>query len=178
LGGWTTDGILRYTSGTPIQSPNAQNGLTSVTFASANFSNRVANTPLFLHSLNKHDFDPRTEFVLNPAAWSDPAVGQYGVSKPRFSDFRNARYPNEQLGLGKVIPLKEGLSFEIRADFFNVFNRWTSPALNGTGNALQPVQYGSNGSITNGFGYFGDSINGAGSNYPPRSGQIVARIQF
>ena len=32
--------------------------------------------------------------------------------------------------------------------------------------------------LTNGFGYIGDSINGAVSNYPPRSGQIVARIQF
>jgi hypothetical protein len=77
-----------------------------------------------------------------------------------------------------VFRLKEGLTFDVRADFFNVFNRWAYPSLNGTSNALQPAQFGSNGSLTNGYGYIGDSINGAASNYPPRSGQIVARIQF
>jgi hypothetical protein len=41
----------------------------------------------------------------------------------RYSDFRNARYPNEQLGIGKVFSLKEGLTFDVRADFFNLFNR-------------------------------------------------------
>jgi hypothetical protein len=51
-----------------------------------------------------------------------------------------------------VFPLKEGLTFDVRADFFNVFNRWVYPSLNGTGNALQPAQFGSNGSITNGYG--------------------------
>jgi hypothetical protein len=178
FGGWTTDGILRYSSGTLIQTPSAQNGLTGVTFASNNFATRVPDQPVFLHNLNKHDFDPRTQFILNPAAWSDPAAGQYGLSKPRFSDYRNARYPNEQLGLGKAFLLKEGMFFSIRADFFNVFNRWAYPSLNGTGNALQPAQVGSNGSITNGFGYIGDSINSAASTYPPRSGQIVARFQF
>ena len=93
FGGCTTAGILRYSSGTLIQVPNAQNGLTSVTFASNNFSNCVPNQSLFLHSLNKHDFNPRTTFVLNSAAWSDPAIGRYGTSKPRYSDFRNADIP-------------------------------------------------------------------------------------
>jgi hypothetical protein len=178
LSGWTLDGILRYQSGTLIQAPNAQNGLTSVTFAANNFANRVPGQPLFLHNLNDHTYNPRTTLVLNPAAWSEPGPGQYGTSKPLYSDYRNARLPNEQMGLGKVIPFERGVQFEIRADFFNIFNRTAYPALNNTGNALQPTQYGSNGSITNGFGYFGDSISGAGSSYTPRSGQIVARIQF
>jgi hypothetical protein len=116
--------------------------------------------------------------MLSSGAWSDPAIGRYGTSKPRYSDFRKARSPNEQPGISKVFRLKEGLTFDVRADFFNVFNRWAYPSLNGTSNALQPAQFGSNGSITNGYGYIGDSINGAASNYPPRSGQIVARIQF
>lgn len=178
FGGWTTDGILHYQSGTLIQVPSAQNGLTAVTFAANNFSNRVGSQPLFLHDLNSQAFNPRTTLVLNPAAWSQPATGQYGASKPYYSDFRNARYPNEQMGLGKVFPFEKGARFEVRADFFNIFNRRAFPNLNNTGNPLQPTQFGANGSITNGFGYIGDSINGAGSSYPPRTGQIVARIQF
>jgi hypothetical protein len=62
----------------------------SVKFAGANFSNGVFNQPLFLENLNKHSFNPRTTFMLSSGAWSDPAIGQYGTSKPRYSDFRKA----------------------------------------------------------------------------------------
>jgi hypothetical protein len=37
------------------------------------FSSRVPGQPLFLKDLNCHCIDPNKEFVLNPAAWSDPA---------------------------------------------------------------------------------------------------------
>ncbi|MEO8735482.1 MAG: hypothetical protein ABI380_02985, partial [Edaphobacter sp.] len=178
LAGWTTDGILRYQSGTLIQAPSAQDGLTAVTFASNDFATRVPGQPLMLKNSNKQNFNPRTTFVLNPAAWTNPTPGHYGTSKPFYSDYRNPRYPNEQMGIGKTIQIREGLNFEVRADFFNVFNRRAFPGLNNASNFLQASQFGSNGSITNGFGYIGDSINSAGSNYPPRSGQIVGRIQF
>jgi hypothetical protein len=168
LDGWTTDAILIYQSGALIQVPNAQNGLTSITFAPGNFANRVFGQPLYLHSVNKHDVDPSSTYYLNPAAWSDPASGTYGISKPFYSDYRNPRYPNEQMGLGKNIPIGERVNFSVRADFFNVFNRWALPALSGTSNALQTSQ----------FGFIGTNISSAGSAYPPRSGEIVARIQF
>ena len=175
LKGWTTDAILIYQSGALIQSPTAQNGLTSITFAAAsgsnspgNFANRVPGQPLFLHSVNQHNANPATTFYLNPAAWSDPAPGTYGTAKAYYSDYRNPRYPNEQMGIGKTFAIRESASFSIRADFFNVFNRWALPALSGTGNALQANQ----------FGYVGTNITSAGSNYPPRTGEIVARFQF
>src|SRR6202034_2016008 len=118
--------------------PNAQNGLTSVTFGAANFSNRVSGQPVFLHSVNSHGGNPATTYYLNPSAWSDPASGTYGASKPYYSDYRNARYPNEQMGLGKTFSIGEGAFFSLRADFFNVFNRWALPSLSGTSNELQP----------------------------------------
>jgi hypothetical protein len=168
LKGWTTDGILIYQSGALMQIPNAQNGLTSVTFGAANFSNRVYGQPLFLHSVNSHGGNPATTYYLNPLAWSDPASGSYGVSKPYFGDYRGPRYPNEQMGLGKVFAIGERANFSIRADFFNVFNRWALPGLSGTSNALQANQ----------FGFVGTNISSAGATYPPRSGEIVARFQF
>ena len=74
--------------------------------------------------------------------------------------------------------IKEGVKFSLRADFFNVFNRWAYPGLNNTGNFAQAAQYNSDGSIANGFGYLGNSISGAGGNFSPRTGEFVARIQF
>jgi hypothetical protein len=156
-----------------------------VTFANGVWANRVPGQPLFLHSLNKHNVNPRTTFFLNPAAWANPAPGTYATSKPYYSDFRGPRYPSEQLGVGRNFTVKESVKFSLRADFFNVFNRWAYPGQtpgNGTGlnsgNPFATPQYGSDGSIVNGFGFFGDGISGAGGNYAPRSGEFVARIQF
>jgi Carboxypeptidase regulatory-like domain len=178
LSGWTTDGIFHYQSGFPIQTPNSTSTLTSVTFANGVWANRVPGQPLFLHSLNDHGVNPRTTFFLNPAAWANPAPGTYATSKPTYGDYRGPRYPSEQLGFGKIVPIKEGLTVSLRADFFNVFNRWTYPGLNNTSNPFQTAQFGSDGSISNGFGFFGNGISGAGGNYAPRSGEFVARIQF
>jgi hypothetical protein len=168
LKGWTTDGILIYSSGLLIQVPNAQNGLTNITFAPGNFANRVFGQALYLNNVNKHNVNPATTFYLNPAAWSDPPSGTYGTSKPYYGNYREPRYPNEQMGLGKAFGLGERATFSVRADFFNVFNRWALPNLSGTSNALQAGQ----------FGFVGSNISSAGANYPPRSGEIVARIQF
>jgi hypothetical protein len=175
--GWTTDGIFHYQSGFPMQIPSSTSTLTSVTVGDAVWANRVPGQKLFLHSLNNHNVNPRTTFFLNPAAWANPPLGQYANSKPYYGDFRGPRYPNEQLGFGKVVPLKEGLKFSLRADFFNVFNRWAYPGLN-MGSPFATPQYGNDGSIVNGFGFLGDGISGAGGNFAPRSGEFVARIEF
>ena len=175
--GWTIDGIFHYQSGFPMQTPGSTSTLTSVTFADGVWANRVPGQKLFLHSLNDHNVDPRTTFFLNPAAWANPTLGTYATSKPYYGDFRGPRYPSEQLGFGKNFYIKEGVKFSLRADFFNVFNRWAYPGLN-MGSPFATPQYGGDGSITNGFGYLGDSISGAGGNFAPRSGSIVARIQF
>lgn len=185
LAGWTTDGIFHYQSGYLMQVPNSTSTLTSVTFGGGVWANRVPGQKLFLHSLNDHSVNPRTTFFLNPAAWANPSTGTYATSKPYYSDFRGPRYPSEQMGFGKSFDIKEGLKFSLRADFFNVFNRWAYPGqtLGGgsglnSGNPFQAVQYNSDGSIANGFGFIGNGISGAGGNYAPRSGEFVARIQF
>jgi hypothetical protein len=170
--GWTLDGIFHYQSGFPIQTPNSTSTLTSVTFGNAVWANRVPGQPLFLHSLNSHsNWNENTQF-LNPAAWQNPAPGTYATSTPFYGDYRGPRYPNEQLGIGKMITFKEGVTFSLRADFFNVFNRWAFPNFP---NRSNPFASGSGSQL---FGVFGGSISGAGGNYSPRSGEIVARIQF
>jgi len=178
LAGWTADGNFHYASGFPQQVPNTwTTNLDSVTFANAatgNFSvfaNRVPGQPLFLQNLNNHKSDINKPF-LNASAWAAPALGTYSTSKPFYGDYRQARQPGEQLGFGKVFTFKEGVSFSLRADFFNVFNRWVYPGFNNTSN---PAATGSGNQL---FGVMAGSITNAGGNYAPRSGEFVARIQF
>ncbi|HEY1984264.1 MAG TPA: TonB-dependent receptor [Terracidiphilus sp.] len=191
--GWTTDGIFHYQSGYLMQTPGSTSTLTSVTFADGVWANRVKGQPLFLHSLNNHSGNPKTTFFLNPAAWANPAPGTYATSKPYYSDFRGPRYPSEQLGVGKAFEFKEGVKFSLRADFFNVFNRWAYPGQTlGGGSGLNsgnpfacPNELtntactgAGSGVISNGFGYLGNGISGAGGTFAPRTGEFVARIQF
>ena len=169
---WSVGGLLRYASGLPIQVPGAQNNLNSVLFRST-YANRVPGQPLFTKDLNCHCIDPNKDFVLNPAAWSEPAQGQWGFSAPYYNDYRQQRRYDEQLSLGRIFRIRERMNFHIRAEFFNVFNRTylDNPT---SGNALQAQQKNNQGVPTQGFG----RINPATLNSPPRNGQIVARFQW
>jgi hypothetical protein len=191
LAGWTTDGIFHYQSGYLMQTPGSTSTLTSVTFADGVWANRVPGQALFLHSLNKHNVNPYTTFFLNQNAWANPTPGTYSTSKPYYSDFRGPRFPAEQMGVGKEFEFKEGVKFSLRADFFNVFNRWAYPGQTlggGSGlnsgnpfacpNQLNNTACTGSGVISNGFGYIGNGITGAGGTFAPRSGEFVARIQF
>lgn len=172
---WSVATVLRYSSGVPIQTPGAQNNLNTLLFRNngSSFANRVPGQPLFLKDLNCHCVDPNKEFVLNPAAWSDPAAGQWGTSAAYYNDYRQQRRPAEQVGFGREFRIREGMSFQMRAEFFNVFNRtqMNSPA---SGNALQAQLRNGVGVPASGFGY----INPTSLAFGPRSGQLVARFGF
>jgi Carboxypeptidase regulatory-like domain/TonB dependent receptor len=171
VGGWTLGGLFRYASGIPIAVPASQNNLSSLIFQSTRM-NRVDGQPLFIKDLNCHCIDPNKDFVLNPKAWSDPAAGQWGFSAPYYNDFRQARVPSEQISLGRTFRLKERISFQLRAEFFNAFNRTVMPAASST-NPLQTQTFNPQGVPTSGFGRI-DSSTVTGQ----RNGQIVARLQF
>jgi len=174
LSGWTVGGILRYSSGKPIRTPTAQNNLSTLLFRGTN-ANRVPGQPLFLKDQNCNCIDPNKDFVLNPAAWSDPAPGQWGTAAAYYSDYRYARRPDEQLSLGKIFRLRERMSLQFRAEFFNVFNRLQYNTPDST-NALAAQIRDANGVPTSGFGRINQG--GVFADRPARSGQIVARFLF
>ncbi len=171
-GGWTLGGILRYASGLPIPVPVSQNQLASLLFQGTRM-NRVPGEPLYLSGLNCQCFDPNKDFVLNPKAWSDVAQGQWGFSAPYYNDFRYQRRPDEQVTFGRVFRLREGWSFQLRAEFFNAFNRiyMNDPS---AANPLQTQTRNALGVPTAGFG----RIDTGSLVTQPRNGQIVARFQF
>jgi hypothetical protein len=134
--------------------------------------NRVPGQPLFTQDLNCHCFDPNTTFVLNPAAWVNPPVGQWGTSATYYNDYRQRRVPSESLSLGRNFRIKERANLQIRAEFTNVFNRtqFNSPT---SGNAFATQTKNAAGLNTAGFGYISTATTGR-----PREGTLVARFQF
>ncbi|HEY4361317.1 MAG TPA: TonB-dependent receptor [Bryobacteraceae bacterium] len=189
---WAFNGFLYYASGTPLAAPTANtagypSNLTSATLSALTFQNgnRQVRTgqALFLQDLNCHCFDPNTQFVLNPAAWTNPAPGQFG-GQTYYGDFRGERRPVENLAIGRRFSIRERMHLNVRAEFNNIFNRaylnnpsLTSPqtaavcktATGGNGSCTQPGQL-----IVSGFG----SINTSTVAFFPRTGQLVAQFQF
>jgi hypothetical protein len=175
---WTLGGVFKYSSGLPIQAPLSTNGLGTQLLRSANsgtdtFANRVPGQPLFLQDLNCHCFDPKTTYVLNPKAWTDPGAGNWGTSAAFYNDYRYARRPDESMNFGRIFRLREAMSLSIRIEFYNVFNRLylNNPTLNNAG-ATQSIN--ASGQTVSGFGYLNTGTPFA----PSRIGQLVARFQF
>jgi hypothetical protein len=191
---WTVTGFLQYASGTLFTIPAANSvgypsNLNTATIAAltfqpnANPQNEVPGQSLFLNSLNCHCFNPNTAFVLNPAAWANPAPGQFG-SAANTTHFSGERRPVENMGLGRMFRIKERISMNLRVEFVNVFNRTylNNPSLTSPQTAPVCVEpNGTNGACNqpglqtvSGFG----TINTTTTLYPPRVGQIIARFQF
>jgi hypothetical protein len=171
---WTVATVLRYGSGLPIRVPASNNALNSVLFRST-FANRVPGQPLFLQDLNCHCFDPTKTLTLNPNAWVDPPAGQFGTSAAYYSDYRQPRRPTENLSIGRLFPIREKMNFQIRAEFTNIFNRYSLPSPSSTNFAATTTTFPTTGLLSGGFG-FSSTTNGAGSTH--RAGTIVARFQF
>jgi hypothetical protein len=128
--------------------------------------------------------------VLNPAAWAAPTAGTFGPGPTTlyYSDFRQARRPQENFNIGRNFRIKERYTFSIRAEFVNIFNRMQigNPSTTFAPISKQP----GTGNYSGGFGVINlTTANGAvpsvtsngvvGQLYQqPRQGTIVARFTF
>jgi hypothetical protein len=140
------------------------------------YFNRVAGQPFFTQDLNCRCFDPQKDFVLNPQAWVNPPGGQFSTSAAYYTDYRQARRPNESMSLARNFRFGgEGkYTLQIRAEFSNVFNR--TYLNNPTSNNALTVQTrnATTGLATAGFGF----INTGTVQSTPRQGTLVARFSF
>ena len=179
---WTLGAVLRYGAGLPILVPAAQNSLNPILFrgsgpgnTGSTFANRVPGVPLFTKDLNCHCYDPQKDFVLNPAAWTDPAGGTFGTSAAYYTDYRQQRRYTENMSLARIFRFKEGrYTLQIRAEFANIFNRTflNTPT---SGNAQQAqTRNPATGLSQSGFGF----VNTATTNSAPRAGTLVGRFTF
>ena len=188
--GWQLGTVLRYQSGALIETPNSSNDLlTELDRGPSNnpatwgggytFENYVGGQSEFLVNPNSR-FDPSKQLVLNPAAWTDAAGGQFGVSAPYYNGNRWQRQPAESMSFGRNFRMgKEGrYNLNVRMEFTNIFNRlfYSAPSVGGGTNTLTPAAFNNpNGGISAGYGAVA-YVNGTGDT--PRSGQAVARFTF
>jgi hypothetical protein len=112
---------------------------------------------------DKGNFDP-AEQMLNPSAFESytafDELTYYGVG-PRVTNLRADGYQNQDLTLAKTFPITERVHFQIRGDFFNLFNQHTFRTDDFDYDVSSPS-----------FGYWNGGVTG------PRSIQIGGRIQF
>ena len=182
----SNNGLLAQLARGPSNNPAVWGGGTT-------FWNRVPGAPLSNFDPNCRCFDPTTQVVLNKDAWVDAPAGTFGTSAPYYNNYRWQRQPAESLSLGRTFGLdKESrIKLDVRAEFFNVFNRLFLASPSGVGATTQPA--GPNpaaptvrnpqGVLTSGFGVvntFNITLPGQipGNGSSPRTGQIVARFSF
>jgi hypothetical protein len=148
--GWSIAGITRLSTGFPIgvigmydQSLRGTQGL---------------DTPDFSGSL-QFAGDPRTDghIWMTRSGFSLPALGDFGTANRRF--FTGPGLENWNLALHKDTVIREGMTLQIRAEFFNAFNH---------------AQF------ANPNGYLSGSTFGLITNVqaPPRIGQVAAKFIF
>ncbi len=181
--GWTIGAVAREASGLPILIPSSQGNLNSLLFQTT-YDNRVAGQPLFNKDPNCHCIDPLKDFILNPKAWAEPAAGQFGSSTPYYNDYRQQRLPDEQLNIGRTFQIREKMSFQIRAEFFNALNRTRFVPFATTFNSVASTAINAAGTqVVNGQGFavsgFGIILMGNRDMAEnPRTGQLIARFTF
>jgi hypothetical protein len=119
--GWTFNGITRFTGGLPV--PLSESDDQSLT-GSANTD--VPDVVGKVVKLNPRKADPNCPSSNNqgcffvPSAFAPGPFGQFGNSSRQF--FHGPGLDNTDLGLTKRTRITESIAFEIRAEFFNIFN--------------------------------------------------------
>ncbi len=177
--GWQLQGITRFASGFPIQmnqSGNVNNsqlcpGLLQQTPVPCNGDASLAGSPstdMPILSGPVHTYNPRNSAnftYFNQSAFGattcsftggvpSPECGTFGTANRRF--FHGPGTNNTDFGLQKTIPVTEAKSFEIRGEFFNIFNH--AQFSNPSGN----ISSSSFGTVTNA--------------HPMRIGQVSAKF--
>jgi hypothetical protein len=126
LGGWRVALTQIYVSGVPL-GVTANSALTI--FNTANRPN-VTGQPWRAETVGE-DFDPRVDLFFNKAAFEMP-VGDLGNAPRRSEEARRDWNLNENISIAKTFATGSRVSFDVRIEAFNMFNRviWGAPNSN------------------------------------------------
>jgi len=198
LGDWTVGWYAQYQSAPIIARPSSAglNGIQKWLGRGPGPAEYVAGQPLFSNNwvdydgkvhtdpidINCHCFDPTKNIVLNPAAWANVTDGQWSSNQSSFRNYRGFRYPTENANFGRTFRIREKVTFNVRVEFSNAFNRTRLPqpsagTIPGQGFATKPSLQTSGpyiGLWASGFGTVVPTVGTSGY----RTGTLVGRITF
>jgi hypothetical protein len=144
--GWQLQGITRFATGFPIQMLQDSGDASLAGSPSTDMPNlvgpiRVSNP----RSSSNHTYFDQNAFATNDCSLDNGVLtgtcGTFGTANRRF--FHGPGINNTDLGMTKRIPITEQKAFEIRGEFFNIFNH--AQFLNPSGN----ISSDSFGNVTN-----------------------------
>jgi hypothetical protein len=121
--GWQVQGITRFSTGFPIQMNQSEDDLTLWGSSSTDMPNRVGPVKI----LNPRDANPNCPtsdgtgcYFQSDAFEVNTTPGTFGNVNRRF--FHGPGFNNTDFGVLKHTTIKENLSFDVRFEFFNIFN--------------------------------------------------------
>ena len=159
-GGWSIAGVHRYQSGIPVGAVAC--GVFTGLYGKDDWNDCLRPNLVPGQRLEgfSGSFDPGRDRYLNPAAFSKPPNFSFGSAPIALPGVRSPARNGEDFTLSKRTPIKEGVIFTLRGEFFNAFNRviFSVPSFN----AADPASFGV---ITSSY-------------FPPRHIQIGAKLEF
>jgi hypothetical protein len=160
VGGWKMSNILRFSSGTPFYFTQSRCDYIPNQFAISCYPGVLPGKSPWAQS--KGDFDPsKPLFDITAFEPDESFKGTYYGSGSRITNYRGFGYKNHDFALSKDVRITERVSFQFRAEAFNL---WNNHRLSGF-----------NTDITSGPS-FGDWNKGSVSS--PRNIQLAGRITF
>lgn len=168
LGGWKLNGVMRAQNGSLISAPGSVYQI----------GDPLLNAPRTFQRMFNTCYESTTGALVNTSFSSSGAVSVQGcdstssspayrqrlsytiATNPYYINERQRIYPQVDASLFKQFIVHEGVSFELRGEFFNIGNR---PNFGGPGTGLNSSTYGV---VT---------LNQAND---PRYGQLTARLNF
>ena len=137
IGGWQWSGIFAFSTGTPL---NVTNGTTygdnagvGNAVGTGSYPDLVGNPRANVPPPSQVTSNAYAGYFYNPAAFATPTGLTFGdVGR---NSLRNPSRTNFDMALFKHFPIKESMSFEFRAEAFNIFNHteWGGAASGGLG---------------------------------------------
>ena len=121
--GWQMQGITRLATGFPIQMNQSEGDASLVGSSSTDMPNLVGKVV----TVNPRDANPGCPTIDNkgcyflPSAFAENTIlGTFGTSNRRF--FHGPGFNNTDFGFSKRTVLHENYAFDVRIEFFNIFN--------------------------------------------------------
>lgn len=134
-GGWQLQGITRFATGFPIQMNQSGEDISLAGSSSTDMPDLVGPVKIVNPRKVNANCPTGTGCYFLPQAFArNTTLGTFGTANRRF--FHGPGINNFDVGMTKRIPITEARAFELRGEFFNVFNhaQFTNPSGNIDGN--------------------------------------------